>query len=230
MAIIYPADDEIHIFSSHAWDYGQRRDGLHRLLTPWIKGIDFRDRSIPAAHPLDTETDTALAYELRDIIAGVDALLIMAGMYLQGRRWMQFEIHVAFALGVPIIPIAWNGQERIPQEATRFAACAPVRWRGDSVREAILSALPLQWRQAFEAKLVWRAEAARIAEEQARRALEARGGAWRLPQAKPAPISSPALRGALGDAFRREDQFASGGGVLAALQRYRRYGRLGTPE
>ncbi len=164
MAVTYPADDEIHIFSSHAWRYGQHRDALHRLIgSDWIKGWDYEDLSVTRRHPIDAESNQQLACELRDIIAGVDALIIMAGMYTNNSRWMLFEIHTAFALGVPIIPVLRNGQERIPQLPTELASCEPVRWRGDSIREAILSFLPIERRRAFEARLEIRRAALRDA-------------------------------------------------------------------
>ncbi|MBS0384779.1 MAG: TIR domain-containing protein, partial [Proteobacteria bacterium] len=105
MSVVYPPDDQIHVFSSHAWKHGYRRDDLHKLLQPeWVKGTDYQDRSITWRHPRNTETDPQLAWQLRDIIAGSDALLIMAGMYANNSEWMQFEIDAAFVLGVPIIP------------------------------------------------------------------------------------------------------------------------------
>lgn len=225
MAIIYPAADEVHIFSSHAWKYGQHRDALHRIIEPvWIKGVDYHDRSITWRHPLNTDTDPELAYELRDIIAGVDALVIMAGMYANNRPWMMFEIHAAFALGVPIIPILRNGQEKVPQVPTRLASCAPVRWRGDSIREAILSVLPIDRRRVFEAKLAKRAAVARAVAAAAYRSPPPRyqnylAGALEPPRPTPSPFL-PQRRNALADALG-QIEFPDDG-VFGALGRYRR--------
>ena len=130
-------DAKVHFFASHSWTHGHRREGLHTILRPWARGLDFQDYSISRAHPLNTDTDPELARELRDIIRCMDALLIMAGMYANNRPWMQFEIDMAFAFNVPIVRLA-NGQERVPRLPTRSATCQPVRWRGNSIREALL--------------------------------------------------------------------------------------------
>lgn len=153
MTLLYPLDDEIFLFSSHAWSYLHRRDGLHQLIeTHWRKYHDFHDRSVTPRHPVDTENDPQLARELRDRIRTADALLIVAGMYANGRRWMEFEIDMAVAFDVPIIPVMFNGQERVPKVATRFAWCDPVKWRGNSVRDAVLRFLPDYRRDAFHGR------------------------------------------------------------------------------
>lgn len=162
MTTFYPPHDQIYIFSTHAWTHLHRRDGFHSLLAPtWVKGVDYLDLSVTSRHPLDADDDAALAGQLRDRIAGIDALIIMAGMYLVDRFWMEFEIITAHAFGVPIIPVVWHGQERIPAMARKFAWCEPVRWRGDSIREKILLYLPDDRRRAFEDRRVRAAAAAR---------------------------------------------------------------------
>src|SRR5689334_8348124 len=108
MQLSYPPEDQIYFFSTHAWAHLHWRDGLHRLLSPWRKGADFLDLSVTSRHPLDTDTDAQLRAELRDRIEICDMLLIMAGMYLIDREWMEFEIITAHALRKPIIPIVWN--------------------------------------------------------------------------------------------------------------------------
>lgn len=161
MSLNYPLDDEIFIFSSHAWKYLNRRDGLTDLISShWIKGEDYFDLSVTPRHPIDAEGDPELAYELRERVRVCDALLVTAGMFVNDKPWIRFEIHMAFALDRPIIPVVFNGQERVPQAARQFASCEPVKWRGDSIRDAILRFLPPHRRQAFEAKLA-RREAAR---------------------------------------------------------------------
>jgi hypothetical protein len=147
------------------------------MLRPWARGLDFQDYSISRAHPLNTDTDPELACELRNIIARMDALLIMAGMYANKSPWMQFEIDMAFAFNVPIIPILANGQERVPRLPTRLATVQPVRWRGDSIREILLRCVSPERQQAIEAQVAYRvaaeeserqrrtAEAARLAQE-----------------------------------------------------------------
>jgi len=136
-------DAKVHFFASHSWSHSRHREGLHAILRPWERGLDFQDHSISRAHPLNTDTDPELASEIRDTIAGMDALLILAGMYANNSPWMQFEIDMAFAFRVPIIPILPNGQERVPRLPTRLATFPPVHWRGQSIREALLRCVSL---------------------------------------------------------------------------------------
>ena len=132
-----PPEAKVNFFASHSWTHSRRRDGLHAVLQPWMRGIDFEDFSISRGHPLNTDADPELARELRNIIVHMDALLIMAGMYANNSPWMQFEINMAFAFNVPIIPILVLGQQRVPRLPTRLATCQPVRWRGDSTRSLV---------------------------------------------------------------------------------------------
>lgn len=164
MTIPHPVDAKVHFFASHSWTHRHHRERLHTILKPWARGIDFQDYSISRAHPLNTETDPELAGELRNIIRHMDALLIMAGMYANNSPWMQFEINVAFAFDVPIIPILANGQERVPRLPTRLATVQPVRWRGDWIREILLRCLTPERRQAIESQVFDRVAAAEVAE------------------------------------------------------------------
>ncbi len=190
MTILHPVDAKIHFFASHSWTHRRHRDGLHAILQPWVRGLDFQDYSISRAHPLNADTDPELARELCGIIYRMDALLIMAGMYANNSPWMQFEINAAFAYGVPIIPILANGQMRVPRLPTRLATIPPVRWRGDSIREALLRCVPADRRQAIEAQASHRIAAAKEAERQ-RRAVEAarRAQAYTEPTFQPQPQS-----------------------------------------
>jgi hypothetical protein len=153
MSILQTVDAKIHFFASHAWTHSHHREGLHAILRPWVRGIDFQDYSVSRAHPLNTDTDPQLARELRSIIGHMDALLIMAGMYANNSPWMQFEIDMAFAFNVPIIPVLANGQERVPRLPTRLATFEPVRWRGDSIREALLRCVSLERGRAIQSRV-----------------------------------------------------------------------------
>jgi hypothetical protein len=186
MSLTYPLDDEIFIFSSHAWAYLHRRDGLTNLITTdWVKGVDFFDLSVTSRHPIDSEDDPDLARELRDRVRISDALLVTAGMFVINRPWIKFEIDMALAFDRPIIPVIFNGQERVPKVARQFAWCDPVKWRGDSIRDAILQFLPPHRRCAFEAKLARRAAAA----QQRRAAIAAM--AYATQQRSRPPVTQP---------------------------------------
>ena len=141
---------KLRLFPSHAWAHGHRRQDLHEILRPWKRGTDFEDYSVSCAHPIHTKSDRALAKYLSNIIRHMDALLVMAGMYANNSDWMGFEIHAAVIADVPIIPILDNGQQRIPTTATQFASCEPVRWRSQSIHDAIRSCLSPARRQEIE--------------------------------------------------------------------------------
>ncbi len=188
-------DTKVHFFASHSWTHSRHRERLHAILQPWARGLDFQDYSISRAHPLNTGTDPELARELRDSILHMDALLIMAGMYANNSPWMLFEIDMAFAFSVPIIPILANGQERVPRLPTRLATFQPVRWRGDSIREVLLSCLSPERRQAIQTRVAYRVAAAAEEAERKRRAAEAkrRAQAHAMPALLPPTQSLPIL-------------------------------------
>jgi hypothetical protein len=127
----------------------------------------------------------------------MDALLIMAGMYANNSPWMLFEIDMAFAFSVPIIPILANGQERVPRLPTRLATFQPVRWRGDSIREVLLSCLSPERRQAIQTRVAYRVAAAAEEAERKRRA-QAHAMPALLPPTQSLPIL-PVRRNAIAD-------------------------------
>lgn len=224
MSLIYPNDDEIFIFSSHAWAYLHRRDGLTNLLTTsWIKGVDFFDLSVTSRHPIESEDDPELALELRNRVRMSDALLVTAGMFVINRPWVKFEIDMALAFDRPIIPVIFNGQERVPKVARQFAWCEPVKWRGDSIREAILQFLPPHRRQAFEAKLAQRAAAKAEAHRRAVIAAVAYAAQQRRPPPTAQPVFLPQKPPAtiIGADYRR-DSYAPPRATLPALLPRRR--------
>lgn len=106
-----------------------------------MKGIDFVDLSIPKAHPVKVEDDLQLAREIQDRIRASDVLLVFAGMYVNFSEWVKLETLCAFFDHCPIIAVAPNGQERVAATATKFAN-RTVRWRGDSIRNAVWDVLP----------------------------------------------------------------------------------------
>jgi MTH538 TIR-like domain (DUF1863) len=134
----------IAIFLSHRWGYGEHRDGLHQLLRPWVKDVDFFDLSVPQAHPIHVYGNQPLARELVSRIKQADVFLAIAGMYANHSDWMKREIDWAFALDRYIIPVIPHQQQRTASTATDFGSCEPVHWRSESLRNAILSGIRQQ--------------------------------------------------------------------------------------
>ena len=147
----------LHLFSSHSWDHGYRREDVHALLAPdWVKGVDFRDHSVTAEHPIHhTKSEVELFDVLRDLILPCDVFLVFAGMEASHSVWMEREVHIARTLRVPIIAVIPYAQERRSAVAMDFANDF-AHWRGASLRNAILRQLAPERRTAFEAKLFGR--------------------------------------------------------------------------
>jgi hypothetical protein len=138
-----PMAVRLKIFVSHSWRYGDHRLGIHELLEQeWRKDRDFVDLAVPADHPIhDTLDDADLFDRIRDRIARADVFLVLGGMYANSSDWIEPEVSMARALGVPVITVVPYGQERVASAATRFADCR-VGWRGSSIRRAILDFAP----------------------------------------------------------------------------------------
>ncbi len=160
MSNVYPNGPEfaLLLFSSHSWAHGHHREGLHDLLSShWKKGTEFHDYSVPEAHPLHYGNEhDRLVDLLADRISRCDVVLAMAGIYASHSYWMSVEIRLAHLFGKPILAVAPNGQQRLSRAATSYSQFDVVRWRGDSLRSAILLALPFHVRDDFLAAKAWR--------------------------------------------------------------------------
>lgn len=123
------------LFISHAWKYD---DDYHRLITLLENAnyFEWRNYSVPQHDPLDANNTRRLAESLKQQIRPVNAVLIISGMYVYHRDWIQYEIEVAQSYNKPIIGIEPRGSQRIPTEV-QSAAMAMVGWRRDSIVAAI---------------------------------------------------------------------------------------------
>lgn len=102
-----------NIFISHAWDYNSDYYRLVEKLKnePYFY---FKNYSVPEHDALKTKTDKELEEALYRQIAPVSAVLIIAGMYYNHRKWIQKEIEIAQFYNKPIIVIKPWGAERLP--------------------------------------------------------------------------------------------------------------------
>ena len=85
---------------------------------------------------MNTKTDTQLREALHRQIKPVNVVIVLAGMYVDYRKWIQEEINIAQYYNKPIIAIRPRGAERIPQELANIADTI-VYWNIDSIVEAI---------------------------------------------------------------------------------------------
>lgn len=123
------------VFISHAWTYNSEYYRLLEMIqnAPFMK---TRDYSVPEHDPLLVKTDKGLDEALIRQIRPVNAVLVIAGMYVNYRRWIQREIEIAQALNKPIIGVIPWGQERVPTEVQNVAKTM-VGWNTSTIVDAI---------------------------------------------------------------------------------------------
>jgi len=128
-----PALKTYDLFISHAWD---RNEEYERLVSMFDAAANFswRNYSVPRADPLPGGPD--LESQLDRQVRPVNAVLILAGMYVNHRDWIQKEIELGRTYSKPIIGIYPWGQERAPSQVSQ-AAVTMVRWNADSIVTAI---------------------------------------------------------------------------------------------
>lgn len=136
---------EYKLFISHAWTHGDDYDGLVNLLNGeggllgTFRWINF---SIPKSDPLEThpvltKSHRYLVRRIDEQIAQVDCVLVIAGMYVKYRGWIQSEIEAALAFSKPIIAVYPYGCGRVPSELSAVRVAKWVGWRGSSITSAI---------------------------------------------------------------------------------------------
>lgn len=124
-----------YIFVSHPWTRTSEYDRLITLLnrTP---NFQWHNYSVPRSSPLDTRTNRELEKALHDQIRPTHIILILSGMYVNHRQWIQKEIDIANYYKKPIVGIVPWGQTVTPQ-IVRNAAREMVGWNTNSIIEAI---------------------------------------------------------------------------------------------
>ena len=130
-----PALKNYRLFISHAWDYGGDYYRLIQLLEK-AKLFKMIDYSVPQHDPIDFQNTRQLEETLQNHIKLVNAVLIISGMYVNHREWIQYEIDVAQYYSKPIIGIEPWASQRIPNEVQKVATTM-VKWNTDSIVSAI---------------------------------------------------------------------------------------------
>ena len=123
------------IFISHAWKYDTEYYKLEKMLKD-APNFRWQNYSVPQHDPLDTTTKKELGQALHRQISPTHIVVILSGMYVAHREWIQKEIDIASEMGKPIIGIKPRGQERIPQ-AVQDVAKEMVGWYTSSIVSAI---------------------------------------------------------------------------------------------
>lgn len=123
------------LFISHAWKYKDDYDRLTRMLND-AKRFKWQDYSVPIFDPIGSKNDSQLRKALDDHIRPAQAVLIISGMYVNYRDWIQYEMDVSKGYGKPIIGIEPWGSKRVPIEV-RDIATTMVKWNTNSIVKAI---------------------------------------------------------------------------------------------
>ncbi len=125
------------LFLSHVWrrDHNSEYYRLEKLLNQ-APYFSWRNYSVPEHGPLGTKTDSQLRQALDRQIRPVNCFLVVSGMYVNHRKWMQEEMDIAQDYDKPIIGVIPWGQERVPVEVQRVAD-EMVGWQTSSIVAAI---------------------------------------------------------------------------------------------
>lgn len=125
------------LFLSHVWRRAENSE-YYRLESLLYEAPYFywRNYSVPEHDPLGSKTDEELRQALNRQIAPINCFLVVSGMYVNHRRWIQEEISIAISHEKPIIGVTPWGQERVPIEVQCLAK-EMVGWQTNSIVAAI---------------------------------------------------------------------------------------------
>lgn len=130
-----PSLKTYRVFISHAWRYSAGYSRIVRMLDD-ENNFDWRNYSVPEHNPKDAGNDRELEKALRNQISPTHIVLVLAGMYVNHRKWIQKEIEIAQYFGKPIVGIKPWGSEKTPS-AVQDAADEMVGWQINSIVGAI---------------------------------------------------------------------------------------------
>jgi len=123
------------VFISHAWTYSTDYYRLEKMLDE-APNFTWRNYSVPKHDALAPVTSIELEAALRRQISPTNVVIILAGMYVPYRKWIQKEIDIALEMKKPVVGIIPWGQERTPQEVQSVAK-EMVGWNTSSIVSAI---------------------------------------------------------------------------------------------
>ena len=123
------------IFISHAWKYHDDYTRLVNLLGN-AQLFSYSNYSVPCDDKFDKMSTSELREELRQQIRPVNCFLVLGGVYMSYRDWIQFELDFANSLDKPIIGIKPWGNTNISSTVSSVAKDV-VSWNTNSIIEAI---------------------------------------------------------------------------------------------
>ncbi len=129
------------LFVSHAWKYG---DDYNRLISLLDKANNFSyiNYSAPKEKPLFPEgtplTNNKIATKITDKISPSQITIVISGMYVAYKDWIQYEIDESKRMGKPVLAIKPYGQSQGPTpKYVSDNADKIVNWSTDSIVDAI---------------------------------------------------------------------------------------------
>lgn len=130
---------DYRLFISHAWKYGDDYRRLVNLLDS-ADYFHYMNYSAPKERPLfpagTPYTNSQIANAITAKIRPSQVTLVISGMYVAYRDWIQYEIDESVRMGKPIIAIRPWGSTMTPQYVANYAD-EIVGWNTDSIVSAI---------------------------------------------------------------------------------------------
>ena len=130
------SDRIYNLFISHCWD---RHFEYLRLVNMLDAAEDFfwKNYSVAIENPLAGGSKKKLASEIQSQIRSASAVIVISGMYVTHREWIQFEIDVCDYYAKPLIGLIPRGNVAIPK-AIQGSAWAIERWSTASIVRSII--------------------------------------------------------------------------------------------
>ena len=123
------------LFISHAWEYDY---DYYRLINMLDKADSFKwyNYSVPQHSPKNANSKSDVRQALRHQMRPTNCVLIISGMYVAHREWIQYELKLATEWGKPIIGVKPRASQLVPHEVSSVANTM-VGWSTSSIISAI---------------------------------------------------------------------------------------------
>jgi len=128
-----PSLRNYNLFISHAWEY----NADYYRVEDWLNetaNFYWTNLSVPEHDPIPTTAK--LKAELHNQMRRAHVFLILGGMYIPHREWIQYEINFARRIGLPILGIRPRGSIAMPVALQR-GADEIVGWNSSSIVASI---------------------------------------------------------------------------------------------
>lgn len=123
------------IFISHAWTYNESYHRLVKMLNsaPYFYWENY---SVPKYDPKKTKTKRGLYLALQNQVKPTNVVIVLAGMYVNHREWIENEIKISKYFKKPVIGIYPWESVKVPV-IVRNSVKALVKWNTQSIINAI---------------------------------------------------------------------------------------------